>query len=683
MKILLTTCICFMALSAADFAQQDQKQEFSIKVGVEEVRIDTMVLDRKGLQVTDLTVDDFEIYQDGRRQKIESCVYVDDSRKSGKTTVSAEAAKAQALLTKPKPTKGEVRRTFAFLADSGYETRIALKKFVETQMEPGDLVAILSGAPQLGGQSFIPDKQQLLARIANIPGHQASRGTGVSIVDASRSYEDVQRIQNPTFRSFVAEGYGATDEAYIAYLKGLIAPIRYAIRALKDMPGRKYLVLMRSDIFYKAGSLPIIQERLFNEAANEAWRAGVVIFTLDMNGLNNEQQDSFGKRYLPFSQKTGGILVENSNFFFNGIKPVQESTRGYYLLSYIPPAGTFESDPQKMYKYHRVRIRVKRAGTEVHSRDGFLASSGASDFAAVPQTNTLQQAIFSPIRYDDLKLSLSSGYAHAPASGYFLRSWMHLDGKDLAFKEEGEDERSLSLKLETLTSDSNGRIQDVKAFQYDFRLDDADILRIRKDGIDLKTYLPVKSPGYYYVSAAIQDRASGKIGSGYQYLDIPDLGRPQMSLSSILALTSEKEASIINSGNIQNDPDSYNALRKWQAIARSPALRKYKPGEGFDYMTTVHNAKTGQQPPQLELQSVLFKDGQIYRRDPPEDINIEKIDELGRIPILRRLIFDGSMGEGDYLLQLTVSDKPLSGKPPKGWKQHTATQVIDFQIAKE
>jgi VWFA-related protein len=670
MKNLLLIFICSFVIATA-YSQEQPKQDFSIRVGVEEVRIDAVVLDKKGNQVVDLTSGDFEVYQDGKPQQIISSVYISDAQKRDKPVASPEAAKAGLLLSKPKLSKDEVRRTIAFLVTGrGYESRIAIRKFIETQMEPGDLITILGGGALMGAQQFSSDKKQLMLIVTGMPGHQTTGRPG-GIVDASRSNDAIQSstTRTVTFDSLLS---WETDEQYIQRLKALIAPIRYAIRALRDMPGRKYLILMREGLSYDGRKLPRVQERLFNEAANEAWLAGVVIFTLDMKGLTTDLPDPYGQKYIPLSKKTGGIVVENSNFLFKGVKPVQEAIRGYYLLSYIPPPNTFDS--KRVENYHRIRVNVKRSGTEVHSRDGFLGTSAPSDFASVPHGNTLQQAIFSPLLYSDLKLSFSTGYAHAPATGYFLRSWMHLDGNELAFVDDGTGEHSLLLELLSLTSDSNGRIQDTKGFRYDFQLSDADIALIKKYGIDLKTYLPVQNPGHYYVSVAIKDRTSGKIGSGYQFLDIPDLRNFRLSLSSILAIYNNKDESVLRSGNIEEDADSYNAMKKWRALSKSPALRKYRPGESFDYMMFVYNAnsKNGKSST-LELKSTLFKDGQVYSQE-AEDLDLKGMDSPGRIPILRRLILN-NMDEGDYLLQLTVTDKLSTAR--------TAAQAIDFQIRKE
>lgn len=54
------------------------------------------------------------------------------------------------------------------------------------------------------------------------------------------------------------------------------------------------------------------------------------------------------------------------------------------------------------------------------------------------------------------------------------------------------------------------------------------------------------------------------------------------------------------------------------------------------------------------------------------DIDLSEVDDLGRIPIAKRLTFDNKMPEGTYLFQLVVTDKQN--------KSRTAAQALDFEI---
>jgi VWFA-related protein len=169
-------CACLLWLASAvilkgqanstshvDVAEQKAKpeQDITIRVSVDEVRIDAVVLNWKGNQITDLTVDDFEIYQDSRKQEIISCIYVDDS-------ISRRDRRIP-LISVPAPSRDEIRRTVLFLVDDlsmSFENlhfaRMALRRFVEKQMQTGDMVGILKTS--IGsGLPFTSDKRQIIA----------------------------------------------------------------------------------------------------------------------------------------------------------------------------------------------------------------------------------------------------------------------------------------------------------------------------------------------------------------------------------------------------------------------------------------------------------------------------------------------------------------------------------------
>ena len=154
-----------------------EESELTVKVNVDEVRIDAVVVDWRGRYVTDLTAEDFEIYQDGQPMEITSCRYIRYDQESfnladSETKESSDLPIASIPILK----REDVRRTFVFLVDTlnmdftnAYYTRMALRKYVEEQMKPGDLVAILTTSKgYLGPLAFASDKELLLKSIENI-----------------------------------------------------------------------------------------------------------------------------------------------------------------------------------------------------------------------------------------------------------------------------------------------------------------------------------------------------------------------------------------------------------------------------------------------------------------------------------------------------------------------------------
>jgi len=621
-----------------------------IRIAVEEVRLDAVVVDKKGHQITDLTADDFEIFQDGQRQQINSCTYVADAvAPSERRADLPQPSKTAPPIPAPMLRREEVRRTIVFVVDdvsmtfeNVYYARMALERFVKTQMQAGDLVAVLQTSRGAGAlQLFSSDKRQLLAMIRNV--HWGN------------------------------------------YLSGSISQIMaisYCIRALRDMPGRKYMLLISAQT-----SLPSIlisdfrqwgpastDLDSFNMLADAALRAGVVIHTLDIRGLEFDVPPSrYSEQLIPLSKKTGGIFVKETNFFVSksGIGEVNEELKGYYLLSYTPPAHTFTQDRRIIY--HRVIVRVKRKGSEVHTRDGFFGMIQPVDGLAAYR-NTLREAIFSPFRYNDLKLNLTFGYVNDAKKGYMLRSWLHLDPQGLSIVEENDGRPSISIETACVTSGIGASIQDSNNMRYEFRIKKDYLPWVKEHGIRFSLSLPVKKPGAYYARVAVKDEVSGLIGSAYQFLEIPDLKKRRLALSNIFIINRDEEAAWIQSGTTEESGGWFQPdLRR--DSNKSPAFRKYLPGDSFRYMALIYNAnfKSGQVP-DLESQFVLFRNGSEIFKSEPEAVDLKGMNDFKRIPIAGKVLLENAAQPGDYVLQLLVKDKQAKEK------HSIATQALDFEV---
>jgi VWFA-related protein len=116
------------------------------------------VTDSKGHQVTDLTPADFQVFEDGKLQKLThfSYVQVTPVAQGGAELKAARAQAFPQLRVRPLPPPPlaqlrpeDVRRTIVLMVDDlglSFESmalvRSSLGKFVSEQMQPGDLVAV-------------------------------------------------------------------------------------------------------------------------------------------------------------------------------------------------------------------------------------------------------------------------------------------------------------------------------------------------------------------------------------------------------------------------------------------------------------------------------------------------------------------------------------------------------------
>jgi len=152
-----------------------------VRITANLVQIDAVVTDRKGKQITNLSDQDFEILEDGRAQKITNLSYVSLKPPAGEPQPLATAsAKDTGTRDKGAPPvhlrPEQVHRTIALVVDdlglsfqSMVYVRKALKKFVDEQMQPGDMAAIIRTRAGTGAlQQFTGDKRQLYSAIERI-----------------------------------------------------------------------------------------------------------------------------------------------------------------------------------------------------------------------------------------------------------------------------------------------------------------------------------------------------------------------------------------------------------------------------------------------------------------------------------------------------------------------------------
>jgi VWFA-related protein len=169
-----------------DESKKPQSKDDVVRISVTLVQVDAVVTDDKGKQVTDLKPEDFQILEDGHSQRITNFSYV--SNASAQPARQGAPAGRPDKLAPPVPSAplrpDEVKRTMALVVDDlsmSFEsiayTRDALKKFVDQQMQPGDLVAILRTGAGIGAlQQFTSDKRQLYAAIERL--HWNAMGVG-------------------------------------------------------------------------------------------------------------------------------------------------------------------------------------------------------------------------------------------------------------------------------------------------------------------------------------------------------------------------------------------------------------------------------------------------------------------------------------------------------------------------
>lgn len=719
--------------------QQPQKpdEEDVVRITTNLVQVDAVVTDKNGKIVTDLRSDELQISEDGKQQKITNFSYV--------TTATAEAATPP-----PRPSPADknappvpaarlrpedIRRTIAIVVDdlglsfeSTYYVRRALKKFVDEQMQTGDLVAIIRTGGGMGAlQQFTSDKRQLYAAIervkwfssgraaiaafAPLTGDEAGTGTGEGD-DNTKPSEDLDQFREEVFSV------------------GTLGAVSYVVRGLRELPGRKSVLLVSDGIKIFNSSDPGRSDRVLQamrRLTDLANRASVVIYTMDARGLptltltaadntgtmqpqqvqqqlSNRRLDFFesqaGLSYL--AQQTGGIAIQNNNDLSAGIKKVLEDQKGYYLIGYRPDESTFDLRTGRR-KYHHLSLKVTRPGKfNVRMRNGFF---GITDEESKPPQTTQKMigALVSPFGSSGVHLQLTSLFTNDPKAGSLMRSLLHIDARDLTFTDEPDGWHKSLFDILAVTFGDNGVPIDQVSRSHTVRVRGETYKQLMRDGFVYMVAVPVKKPGAYQLRVALRDTDSERIGSASQFVDIPDIKKNRLALSGIVVTgLSAAEYARVNSAatsqptpngamptaspgaNTQAAPSQNNAgTAQSEGVEEGdaqtgPAVRHFHAGLVMRYDYLIFNAHLDKatNQPELTAQVRLVRDGKVIFTGKEIPLIIASQADRKRLGAAGAIQLGRELPPGEYVLQIIVNDA-FADK-----KHRTATQWIDFEIVK-
>ncbi|HYG81704.1 MAG TPA: VWA domain-containing protein, partial [Pyrinomonadaceae bacterium] len=709
-----------------------------VRITTNLVQVDAVITDKDGRLVTDLRPEEVEIFEDGRAQKITNFSFVQtapDAPPAAQPKPPANSAKGAPPAPPPVRLKPEqVRRTVALVVDdlglsfeSTHYVRRALKKFVDRQLQPGDLVAIIRTAGGMGAlQQFTSDRRQLYAAIERVrwqPGGRSGAGAFARVESnpAERMRDEADRAARSGMGEGDRRGMGRNaassrdDDDLIPseeldqfredlFAVGTLGALNYVVRGMRELPGRKSVLLISDGIKIFNRHDPSRSSRVLDalrRLTDIANRASVVIYTMDARGLpmlgltavddvsglspdqvearlSDRRDDYFesqqGLTYI--ARQTGGFPIRNTNDLSAGIQRVLDDQKGYYLIGYRPEDSTFDAATGRR-KFHKITLKLKRPGLKHRTRTGFY---GVTDEEARPALLTREQqlgrALTSPFSTGGVEVRLTSIYTNDAKAGSYVRSLFHVEGRDLTFTDEPDDWHKATIDVVAVTFGDNGRVVDEVSGTHNLRVRGETYKQLLKHGFIYNLTVPIKKPGAYQLRAVVRDASSERIGSASQFIEVPDIKKNRLALSGILVDGVDPEAKPAKPQADAGGAEGAGAPAFESDPQASPAVRRFRRGLVLRYAFSVFNAQadkaTGR--PAVQTQMRLFREGQEIFTGRAQPLDATNQADLKRLQTGGALQLGTSLPPGEYALQVIVTD-PLAKE-----KYRTATQWIDFEI---
>ncbi|MGE0864274.1 MAG: VWA domain-containing protein, partial [Vicinamibacterales bacterium] len=355
----------------------------------------------------DLAIEDFEVAEDGKAQKVETMRLV---KIDATTAPSYTQRTIRTRLDEETAAADENSRIFVFFLDdyhvrreNSMSVRRPIIEFITNQLAPNDLVGVMYPLTPIDAVTLSRNHQGVINTIEKFEGRKYN-------------YEPINDLE----RGYV---YKLTPDI-IEMLRrqvsfGAIRGISTKLGSLRE--GRKSLILvsegysamlppqMRSDQPggfgdpgratrdpFAGDNNPLEDRAQFSAATDllsemqdvfaAANRNNTSIYAVDPRGLSTGEFDiatnisgRTSQAYLGSSidslrslaENTDGRAIVNRNDLAVGMKQIVRDASSYYLLGYTSTPAPTDG------KFHEIRVRVKRPGVQVRARKGYWAYSEA------------------------------------------------------------------------------------------------------------------------------------------------------------------------------------------------------------------------------------------------------------------------------------------------------------------
>lgn len=671
-----------------------KSQDEVVRVYTELVQTDVMVFDKQGRFVDGLSKENFELRIDGKVRPIQSFEKITAGSDEESQLAAARGA-TTVNLKRPVPLdRGRIVYFFVDDFHMDLQGLVAARKvitaFIEKEMGQNDQAAIVSPTGQIGFlQQLTSDRMVLRLALDRL------KAKSFSVRDSDRppmtEYEAslIDGLDREVLDFFVTETLrlnpGLSRDAAAAIVRGraramqsqgarlnqnTLTSLERLVQSAKNLPGRKVL-------FFLSGGFLIENRRgdtvsKLQDITNAAAKSGVVIYSMDIRGLVASLHDAGTERpFDPFGRlsrathgelvatqnglnalavDTGGKAIFNTNDLKKGLAPAIEETSSYYLLAWKPDA---ELQKQRRFRNLEVRL-IDRPDFTVRVRKGFFDLDPptpvvARDSPLPPKPLSapakLRESITAPYPERGLPILLSSDYYDVPDKGPMLSTAIQMPGEFLIFGEQPDGKVQAVIDVSGVCFDDKG----VPRMSFLERIvTTAPSLEAAKNyRNDITFTYPAKlPPGLYQVRVAARDDKSGRIGSAHAWIEIPDLAKKKLTMSSLL-LGERTQAMMTNVSN----PGGVNpiALSASHRFRRESTLRFLL----FAYNTTLSSAD---QKPDVAVQVQVIRDDQPVITTSLRKISTDGVLDLARVPYAAEIPLSELL-PGRYLLQVSLIDR--------------------------
>jgi VWFA-related protein len=556
--------VLLASLGAHSPAPVPQQPALTFRAGADYVEVNVIATDNRGRFVRDLTRDEIDLSEDGVPQEVAAFSLVDlpidrPDRPLFRGPVEPD------VWSNEQPFDG---RIYLIVLDSLHidggrsgEVRRLARRFVERYVAANDRVAVIHLGRADAGQEFTTNRRLLLASVDRFAGRKLSAETANKIDD----YEAKRRLgvgrgairpedKDEQERSSRAQSVLRSLEQLSEYLAGLRGRRKALIFFSEGLEYDTTNLLghPQADVISNRDAPTMIRDT--RGMLSSATRGNVSFYAIDPRGQTDLGDEFIKAQSVPddpaaklttetlraevrraqnslrnFAGETGGIAVVGTRDFDRGFERIVADNSAYFVLGYAP------TNRRRDGGFREITVRVKRPNVEVRARRGYYAprdtAEGEAIAAAAPEA--MAELLSSPVPVGNLALRVAADALRGAAPKSRVHFTVEIAGSEIPLEAGGAGTFVNEVALVYRAIDAAGRVQASTRRTAELNLLPPVRQAVSQAGYRFEAAIEVP-PGRYQLRVGGREKATGRLGSVYLDLEVPDFSSAPLVMSDLV-----------------------------------------------------------------------------------------------------------------------------------------------------
>lgn len=510
------------------------------------VNVDVTVRDKNG-PVSDLAMDDFEVYQDGELQELTNFAAYTSAARATVTAAAPTATEtpvemAQETAAVPEPPR-EPRFVALFIDNENIlplnRNRVLtpLKAWVRDNLHPPDQMMVVSYQRSLKiPQPFTTSPEDVISALNTLKMYTGGRS------DVNSSRRDIEQYIRD--RQNEGDHYVQAMSRVESFAREQRNNLVFTVRAFQELvttmsglPGKKSIIYVSDglpmtpglELFYEAQEVfrePTLVTRSMTYSATDLFRSlvttaaasGVTVYAIDARGLETflgiEAENRTSRSTLSASMlrsnyqdslqyvadETGGMAIINTNNVAPGLDRIADDMQTYYSLGYrLVPTG--KDRP------HRVEVKVKgHPDYKLSYKPLFIEKTLPTKIA-----DRVMSGLAYEIDDNPLSIALNTGEPQPGSTGnWLLPVEIRIPIHNIALIPDG-DSLVGYLMVYYAARDNEGKQSDLQRTEHQVTVPNSDYEAAKHQHWTVTASLLLE-PGTYRISVGVRDELTNQAG---------------------------------------------------------------------------------------------------------------------------------------------------------------------------